>query len=142
MPGERFYLVILKQFVPVGPDEVDRVLSAVSAATCQLEPCPSWLMKACRMVTARKVKAQVNSSLQEGTFPGHFKEVLVHSLFKKKKKTIDPTCWDNFHPVFHLVEKVVACPLQRVMDETDYLHQIIRIHARLWDRDSIGCTCQ
>lgn len=33
---ERSYLVILEQFDPVEPDEMDRVFDAVSATTCQL----------------------------------------------------------------------------------------------------------
>lgn len=95
-PGERSDLVILKQFVPIGPDEVDRVLSAVSAATCQLDLCPSWVMKACRTVTARWIKGQVNSSLQERTFQRSPGLPLFKKLF------LDPTCLDNFCPIFHL----------------------------------------
>lgn len=35
------YPVILKQLDPIRLDEVDRVLSAVSTVTCQLDPCQS-----------------------------------------------------------------------------------------------------
>lgn len=36
-------LVIWDKFDPVAPKEVDRVLCAVSATTCPLDPCSSWL---------------------------------------------------------------------------------------------------
>lgn len=50
MPGERPCPVIWEQFQPFGSDEVDRILDVVSATTYHLCHCPSWMVKASRMV--------------------------------------------------------------------------------------------
>lgn len=115
---------------PVGFKEVDRVLCAVRATTYQLDHCPSWMVKASRMVTSRWVHSVINSSLQEGTVLGPFKEALVCPLLKKT--SFNPTYLDNFLPVSHLpflekmIKKKVAWQFQRVSDETDFLDSSIR----------------
>lgn len=124
--GERSCPMIWEQFSPVGLDEVDRVLNAISATTCQLVPCPSW------MVTSRWVQPVSNISLQ-----GTFKKALVHPLHKTP--LLDPTCLDNFHPVSKLpflgkvVEKVAA-----ILDEMDYLETFSQDSGPVWDRNIIG----
>lgn len=40
--------VIWEAFKPVEPEEVDRALSAATMASCVLDPCLSWLIKASR----------------------------------------------------------------------------------------------
>lgn len=60
--------VIWEWFDPVGPDEMDRTLDAVSTTTCQIDPCPSWMKKSSSMVTSRWVQALINTSLEEENF--------------------------------------------------------------------------
>lgn len=41
-------LVIWEEFKPVASEEVDWYLGTVSLASCVLDPCPYWLVKASR----------------------------------------------------------------------------------------------
>lgn len=45
MPWEQIGHIILKQYDPVKPGEMDRILRAASTITCLLEPCCYWLLK-------------------------------------------------------------------------------------------------
>lgn len=52
--------MIWEQFDPVGPDDMKRVFDAICATSCQLDPCPSWEVKASRMVTSWWIQAVLN----------------------------------------------------------------------------------
>lgn len=58
MLREQTYPVIWEQFDLVGLEEVDRVLEAVSAITCLLDPYLTWLVKAFRSVTCKWIQAR------------------------------------------------------------------------------------
>lgn len=45
MPRVGPFPVIWKQFDPIAPEVVDRILGNVSSATCVLNQCPPWLVK-------------------------------------------------------------------------------------------------
>lgn len=75
--------MIWVQFYSVDHDEVDRILDAVSDSTCQFDPCLSWMVKASRTLISSWVQAMINILLQEGTFPGSFKDALFRPLLKK-----------------------------------------------------------
>lgn len=144
--GERSYPLIWEQFDPIRLDEMARVLNAVSATTCQLDPCPSWLIKASRMVTARWVWAVVNTSLLEGIFLGPFKEALVCPLLNI---TIS---WSHLSGE---VPSSLPCSLFKEEGRRSgcraasegpgwnilYRPPSSQVLAHLWDRHSIGHTC-
>ncbi|KAK9396605.1 RNA-directed DNA polymerase from mobile element jockey-like [Crotalus adamanteus] len=125
LPGAGLSHVIWSEFEPVTPDEVDKAVRAMNAATCLLDPCPSWLVSASREVTRGWLQAIINASLMEGSFPQPLKEAVVRPLLKKP--SLDPAVLKNFRPVSNLpfvgkvVEKVVASQLLRSLDETNYL---------------------
>lgn len=79
-------MAVREKFEPVSPEEVDRVLEAVSSATCILDPCPSWLVKASRVAARGWVQALVNAASWEGAVP------------PAQEAPLDPTVLDNFCP--------------------------------------------
>uniref|UniRef100_A0A8C6VC15 Reverse transcriptase domain-containing protein n=1 Tax=Naja naja TaxID=35670 RepID=A0A8C6VC15_NAJNA len=113
------------EFDPVSEDEVDRIMRQLSSTTCLLDPCPSWLAYASREVTCGWLRAVVNASLGEGTFPAALKEAVVRPLLKKP--ALDSADLNNFCPVSNLrflvkvVESVVAQQFPLFLEETDYL---------------------
>uniref|UniRef100_A0A803TBP9 Reverse transcriptase domain-containing protein n=1 Tax=Anolis carolinensis TaxID=28377 RepID=A0A803TBP9_ANOCA len=114
----------MDSFQLVQPEDVDKVLGAVRATTCILDPCPSWLVREARGGLAEWVKVVVNASLWEGIFPVSLKLAVIKLLLKKP--SLDNSL-DNYRPISNLpflgkfVERVVATQLQAFFVETDFL---------------------
>lgn len=84
MHGAHGCSVIWEWFDFVGPEEVGRILRAVSWATCSLDLCLFWLAKTAWGVRSGWVLAVVNSSLREGAIPLPLKEAFGHPPLLKK----------------------------------------------------------
>lgn len=54
---------------PFQPEEAGRIFGSVISTVCELDPCPSWLVKATWEATYGWVLAMVNSSFREEVVP-------------------------------------------------------------------------
>lgn len=79
MPGEKSCLIIMQQFEPVRPEELDRFLSTVSSATCFLDPYLTLFGKVAWEISCEWVLVKVDSFLGEGIVLLSLKKALVHA---------------------------------------------------------------
>ena len=63
----------LDHFDRILPADVDRLLRAGRPTTCPLDPCPSWLIRACPDEVRAPLGDIINLSLGTGTFPRELK---------------------------------------------------------------------
>uniref|UniRef100_A0A670JAY7 Reverse transcriptase domain-containing protein n=1 Tax=Podarcis muralis TaxID=64176 RepID=A0A670JAY7_PODMU len=116
---------VLDHFDRISPADVDRLLRAGKPTTCPLDPCPSWLIRACPDEVRAPLGDIINLSLGIGTFPGELKEAVVRPLLKKT--SLDPLDLSNYRPVSNLpflgkvIERAAAEQLGRFLDETSAL---------------------
>uniref|UniRef100_A0A670I2H7 Reverse transcriptase domain-containing protein n=1 Tax=Podarcis muralis TaxID=64176 RepID=A0A670I2H7_PODMU len=116
---------VLDHFDRISPADVDRFLQAGKPTTCPLDPCPSWLIRACPDEVRAPLGDIINLSLGTGIFPGELKEAVVRPLLKKT--SLDPLDLSNYRPVSNLpflgkvIERAVAEQLGRFLDETSAL---------------------
>lgn len=94
------YKVIWAKCEPVEPEEVDRALSAAGLATCVLDLCPSWLMKASQERMHEWIWLIVNSSLREKMVLSALKEIMVCPCLKGP--LLKPASLNSFCPVSNL----------------------------------------
>uniref|UniRef100_A0A803TNY3 Reverse transcriptase domain-containing protein n=1 Tax=Anolis carolinensis TaxID=28377 RepID=A0A803TNY3_ANOCA len=117
--------ILFYSFQLVQPDDVDKVLGAVRATTCILDPCPSWLIKLAGGGLVDWFSGIINASLQQGHVPSCLKKAIVRPILKKV--TLDSLLLNNYRPISNLpflgkvLERVVASQLQEFLVETDYL---------------------
>ena len=64
---------VLDHFDRILPADVDRFLQAGRPTTCPLDPCPSWLIRACPDEVRAPLGDIINLSLGTGTFPRELK---------------------------------------------------------------------
>ena len=73
----------LTNFQPITLDETLKLISSSPNKSCDLDPCPTFIVKECKDVLAPPIMQIINLSLSEGIFPGRFKQALVTPLLKK-----------------------------------------------------------
>ncbi|XP_030249301.1 uncharacterized protein LOC115567150 [Sparus aurata] len=84
-------------------------------STCQLDPLPTVLVKACLPSLVPLISAIIHSSLSTGTVPTPFKTAAISPILKKP--SADPTNFNNLRPISNLpfiskiLEKTVATQL-------------------------------
>jgi exonuclease III len=106
----------LTSFTPVSVQDVEKILSSASGASCALDPIPTWILKNCKQELLPVITKIVNLSLTSGSFPKSMKKALVKPLIKKS--SLDPDDYKNYRPVSNLgfvskvVERVVANQLK------------------------------
>uniref|UniRef100_A0A670I3D4 Reverse transcriptase domain-containing protein n=1 Tax=Podarcis muralis TaxID=64176 RepID=A0A670I3D4_PODMU len=116
---------VLDHFDRISPADVDRLLRAGKPTTCPLDPCQSWLIRACPDEVRAPLGDIINLSLGTWTFPGELKEAVVHLFLKKT--SLDPLDLTNYRPVLNLpflgkvIERAVAEQLGGFLDETSAL---------------------
>uniref|UniRef100_A0A803TWG0 Reverse transcriptase domain-containing protein n=1 Tax=Anolis carolinensis TaxID=28377 RepID=A0A803TWG0_ANOCA len=119
--------ILWDSFQFVQPDDVDKILGAVRATTCALDPCPSWLLKQASGGLVDWFVAIINAFLGQGKFPSSLKQAVVRPILKKA--SLDPTNPCNYRPISNLpflgkvLERVVASQLQGFLEDTDFLDQ-------------------
>lgn len=97
---------------PATEEEVRKLISKSSSATCSLDPIPTWLVKKCCECLLPIITQMVNMSLSKSDFSSQLKEALVVPLLKKA--ILDSEVFNFFRPVSNLsyiskiIEKVVA----------------------------------
>ena len=92
----------------------------MSNATCDLDPIPTDILKACIDEIIPSLTKIVNLSLTNSYVPTEFKKATVRPLIKKS--TLDPESFKNYRPVSNLgflsklCEKIVSIRLQDHLD--------------------------
>uniref|UniRef100_A0A803TKZ4 Reverse transcriptase domain-containing protein n=1 Tax=Anolis carolinensis TaxID=28377 RepID=A0A803TKZ4_ANOCA len=115
--------ILLDSFQLVQPDDVDKILGAVRATTCALDPCLPWLLKQ----ASGGLVDWLIASLGQGKFPSSLKQAVVRPILKKA--SLGPTNICNYRPISNLpflgkvLERVVASQLQGFSEDTDFLDQ-------------------
>ena len=111
----------LSEFRLTSIEEIKKVVSSMSSATCELDPIPTDILKLCLDEIAPFIVDIVNLSLQNAAFPKELKKAIVKPLLKKA--TLDPNILKNYRPVSNLsfiskiVEKVVANRLKLYLED-------------------------
>ena len=100
------------KFVSVSESDVRKIIASSPDKQCELDPCPTWLVKSCIDILVKPITSIVNYSLEEGVFPESFKHAHVTPLIKKP--TLPRNELKNYRPVSGLnyiskiLEKVIA----------------------------------
>uniref|UniRef100_A0A671W446 Reverse transcriptase domain-containing protein n=1 Tax=Sparus aurata TaxID=8175 RepID=A0A671W446_SPAAU len=95
--------------------EISDLIRKSKPSTCQLDPLPTVLVKACLPSLVPLISAIIHSSLSTGTVPTPFKTAAITPILKKPGA--DPTNFNNLRPISNLpfiskiLEKTVATQL-------------------------------
>ncbi|XP_023268185.1 LOW QUALITY PROTEIN: uncharacterized protein LOC111659449 [Seriola lalandi dorsalis] len=95
--------------------EIKELIQKSKPSTCQLDPLPTQLVKACLPSLVPLNSAIIHSSLTNGTVPTSFKTAAITPILKKPGA--DPSNFNNFRPISNLpfvskiLEKTVASQL-------------------------------
>lgn len=106
----------LKEFKPVTPEEIEKIIMSSPPKSCPLDPIPTTLLVQCLDSLLDIITSIVNQSLQTGIVPTCFKEAIVAPLLKKHN--LDPEDLKNYRPVSNssfiskILEKVVLAQLK------------------------------
>ena len=79
-------------------DEIRHLIRLTPYKSSDLDPIPTGLAKDCIDILVTPITSIVHLSLSEGSFPSHFKSVLVSSLLKKS--TLDKDNLKTYCPKF------------------------------------------
>ena len=119
--------VSFDRFTPATAQEVRKVITSMSSATCDLDPMPINILKSCCEERLPVITDIVNLSLKSGKVPSDLKRSIIKPLLKKND--LDPNNMKNFRPVANLgflskiIEKIVASRLTEHLDKNN-LHNI------------------
>ncbi len=122
-PKEKFQC-----FTTIGPEELNKLITASKPTTCLLDPVPTKLLKELLPVGEEPLLNIINSSLSLGHIPKPFKLVVIKPLIKKPK--LDPCELANYRPISSLpfmsknLEKVVSAQLCSFLQKKLYLWRI------------------
>ena len=64
----------LTSFTPVSVQDVEKILSSASGASCALDAIPTWILKNCKQELLPVITQIVNLSLTSGSFPKSMKK--------------------------------------------------------------------
>ena len=73
----------LNSFKVCTPEVIERTIKASPAKCCELDPAPTFLVKACLDILSPFITLMCNASIQEGTLPASQKEAIVIPALKK-----------------------------------------------------------
>ena len=74
---------ILVSFEPATVDEMKKIIMSSTNKSCDLDPLPTVLLKACLDTLLKPITDILNASLCSGLFPDDFKNTHVNPLLKK-----------------------------------------------------------
>ncbi|XP_037387773.1 uncharacterized protein LOC119261863 [Pygocentrus nattereri] len=107
--------------------DVINIIHKSNSSTCQLDPLPTKLVKACLPTLAPLITTIICSSLNNGTVPLSLKTASVTPILKKPG--LDPNNFDNLRPISNLpflakiLEKVVASQLHSYLSTHNLYEQ-------------------
>ena len=87
-------------FNPVSEDDVKKLIAASPNKACDLDPCPTSLVKECGELLAKPLMSIINHSLSTGVFPTQFKQAHVRPLLKKP--SLNRQDLKNYRPLSNL----------------------------------------
>ena len=102
----------LTSFEPATTTEVEKIIMSSPNKSCDLDPLPTILLKACLDVLIKPITDIINASLCSGLFPEDFKCAHVNPILKKT--TLAKEDLNSYRPISNLsfiskiLEKVVA----------------------------------
>ena len=115
----------LDSFLPITLPTLNKIISNMKPATCQLDIAPSPLLKEVATTAGPSILAIINSSLTTGTVPNCFKHAIVQPLLKKTNS--DPSLLNNYRPISKLpfmskiLEKVILSQLMPYLDQNNIM---------------------
>ena len=118
---------LLVSFEPATVDEVKKIIMSSPNKSCDLDPLPTVLLKACLDTLLKPITDIINTSLCSGLFPDDFKHAHVNPLLNKTSLPKDDL--NSYRPVSNLsfiskiLEKVVASRL-RSRISSNYLSNV------------------
>ena len=101
---------------------MSKLIRSSPSKSCDLDPCPTQIVKDCADILAGSITMIINLSLAEGKFPDTFKIAHVTPLLKKP--SLDRNELGNFRPVSGLnfvsksIEKIVASQIKSHMQNS------------------------
>uniref|UniRef100_A0A4W5N7E8 Reverse transcriptase domain-containing protein n=2 Tax=Hucho hucho TaxID=62062 RepID=A0A4W5N7E8_9TELE len=107
--------------------EITELIRKSKPSTCQLDPFPTQLVKACLSSLVPLISAIIHSSLTTGTVPTSFKTAAITPILKKIGA--DPSDFNNFRPVSNLpfiskiLEKTVSSQLHSHLSHNNLYEQ-------------------
>ena len=113
-----------QNFTPVSTDDISTILKNCEIKSCDLDPCPTYLLKLCyRLPEFLDITTKImNQSLLSGVFPDSFKRAMVIPLLKKPNLDF---MYENYRPISNLsfmsklLERIVAKQLLEHITEND-----------------------
>ena len=110
-------------FRALSQDELLKAVQKMSNKFCELDPVPTWLLKACFSELSHILQYIVNTSLTSGEFPS----ALKHAILKPslKKFNADPESLKEYRPISNLsfvsklVERVALDQLNDYLDSNN-----------------------
>ena len=126
-PGAK-NLDYLSEFEPATQEEVRKIITGSSSASCDLDPIPTPLLKSCLEEILPAVTNIINLSLSNSKVPVEMKKAIVIPLLKKS--TLDPEILKNYRPVSNLnfvsklIEKLVASRLNNHLQKHDLMESM------------------
>lgn len=105
----------------VSVEELLELAQELPNKSCDLDPLPMWLFKACLPELINIIHYIVNESLKTGVFPTDLKTAIVRPSLKKP--TLDSDVLENYRPISNLeyisklIEKVVHKQLVEYLDK-------------------------
>ena len=108
------------EFSCVTEDDLQRVISRSSNASCQLDPEPTWLLKEHLESHLTALTLVVNHSLTSGIFPVNAHSAMISPLLKKP--SLDKEDLKNYRPVSNLkysAKQIEKCAAQQFVDYLD-----------------------
>ena len=82
-------------FRPLTEEDVMKLLSKSTTKSCDLDPCPTFIVNWCIDVLFTPIKSIINLLLAEGVFPDRFKQAFVTPSLEKDT-------FKNYRPVSNL----------------------------------------
>jgi hypothetical protein len=117
----------LSQFEIKCEEHIKKHIMNMPTKSCELDPVPTWVVKACIDQLARPLTHMVNLSLQQATFLHCWKRALVKPIIKKPsgEKT-----YDNYRPVSNLefVSKVVESCVTKELTAFLETNSLLPVH--------------
>ena len=111
---------MFSSFTPLSEADVKKLINAAPNKSCDLDPCPTTIVKECVDQLTTPLMSIINNSLSTGVFPKQFKQAHVRPLLKKP--SLNRQDLKNYRPVSNLnfvsklIEKVVADQIKKHLD--------------------------
>lgn len=107
--------------------EIVDIIRNSKQTTCQLDPLPTILVKACLPSLASRITNIIHSSLTSGIVPSALKSAAITPILKKPGA--DPNNFNNFRPISNLpflskiLEKTIASQVHAHMSDNNLYEQ-------------------